>query len=559
MERTTTKYKAHKALNFLFVFLVASAALMGQEDVNTVFLVKPHRKSSSLMINHEGKIVKEFSPEAQILVLENGQSNMLSMLYGTNFSLHNFEEGLLPVKIEDEWKLYDITGKATLTFDKKYTYIGYPTKGLYFARKVNESNPRENTGVFLDAGGKEMLDGKKIWRTTLFIGNTAYARDENEKGEWIRLNKNTLTFTPISAALADRCYSITSKAMPYFEVMQHKKQGYGSILIDSTGNIVFDPETLTGVKGLSFVALHKNLAVFQKDGKFYFFRELKTWIKHNAPIKSVDGLSDQLIFVNRWSSEPALYDYNLEPFTLPLETHQVFNAKKLDDQYLGGYVWDSISQKKEYRIYDSNTLQLLGKTESPVGDVIANKWLEVERVEDFDKKLRGIFRFDNTQVFQLPTTHKLFKGITSTKAYPAADIRHLEVSDNEDLSRLKEFKNLQSLQFFDFNFTSLPPVIKKLKSIKHLDIMLCRSLTSLPLWLKDLPSLEILEIHDCKRIRNIEPVLMQLPRLKQVTTVNYDFDETFSQKMQQPGARFHLNAIYGTSMDEGPVLEDNRN
>lgn len=555
MEIFTKREHTNRVLNFLLAFLVVSSALMGQEDVNTVFLVKPHRKSSSLMISQEGKIVKEFSPEAQIMVLENGKSNLLSMLYGTNYSLHDFQQGPLVVKLNDEWKLYDKTGNAIYTFDKKYNYIGYPSQGLYLANKLNESNPNQNTGVFLDASGKEMFDGKKIWSATSFIGNIAFAQDENYSGRWIRLNKSTMSYEPVSPQLADRCYSISSTAKPYFVVLQNKTQGYGSILIDSLGNIVFDPETLTGIKGLSFVALHKNLSVFQKDGKYYFFRELKTWIKHNAPIKSVDGLSDQLLFVNRWSSEPALYDHNLVPFTLPLEAHQVFNAKKLNDQYLGGYVWDSISQKKEYRVYDSNTLQLLGKTERLIGEVIANKWLEVDRVEDFDKKLTGLWRFDNSQVFQLPTTHKLFKGITSTKAYPAADIRHLEVSDNEDLSRLKEFKNLHSLQFYDFNFTTLPPVLKKLKSIKHLDIMLCRSLTSLPLWLKDLPSLKVLEIHDCKRIRNIEPVLMKLPHLKQITTVNYDFDDKFLFKMQQPGAKFQVNNIYGTSLDEGPVME----
>ncbi|MBL0083207.1 MAG: hypothetical protein IPP37_12630 [Saprospiraceae bacterium] len=41
-----------------------------------------------------------------------------------------------------------------------------------------------------------------------------------------------------------------------------------------------------------------------------------------------------------------------------------------------------------------------------------------------------------------------------------------------------------------------------------------------------------------------------------VTTLNYDFDDNFLLRMQKPGAKFQVNNIYGTPLDEGPVLEE---
>ncbi|MBK7009219.1 MAG: hypothetical protein IPH36_11600 [Saprospiraceae bacterium] len=59
-----------------------------------------------------------------------------------------------------------------------------------------------------------------------------------------------------------------------------------------------------------------------------------------------------------------------------------------------------------------------------------------------------------------------------------------------------------------------------------------------------------------KNLRNIEPVLLKLPQLKEVTTMNYDFDDKFLLRMQQPGAKFQVNSIYGTPLDEGPMIEE---
>ncbi|MBK7788259.1 MAG: hypothetical protein IPJ54_06700 [Saprospiraceae bacterium] len=70
------------------------------------------------MINRQGKIVKEFESHAQVRIVENGKASTLSMLYGSNYTSHDFNTGALAVNTNNEWALYDITGKRLTTIDK---------------------------------------------------------------------------------------------------------------------------------------------------------------------------------------------------------------------------------------------------------------------------------------------------------------------------------------------------------------------------------------------------------------------------------------------------------
>lgn len=542
-------------LGVLFL-VVLKFSIYGQYAENTVILVKPHSKSNSLMINRQGKIVKEFELNELIRVDENGKDNILSMLYLINYTSHDFNKGPLVVGVNNEWSLYDINGKRITTIDKKYSYLGYANGGLFLATKINEDNPKKFTSVYLNASGSEVFDGKKLWGASHFNGNHAIAREEDGIGAWIILNKSSMTHATLPAPLSERIEAVTSISGSYFVVYQNRKYSWGEILADSLGNIVFDPEMVTGIKSLNFKTMKGSICVYGKNNELYFFRDLKTQIEPNFKITSVDGISARYIYLNKRTSTTNLYDHHFQPVTLPLNTHQVFMVNKLDDKYLAGSVTDTLSKKTEYRVYDANTLQLLGSSDRNFEDIIADVWVGVDGGDSFNKKLSELYNFSNSQLFKLPTSHRMFRGIAATKGYAPTDIHHLEVTDNEDITRLKEFKNLRTLQFFDFNFTSLPSNIKKLKSLKTFDLTLCRSLTALPAWFPELTSIQFIDIVDCKSIRNIESVLLKLPKLKEVTTMNYDFDDNFLLRMQKPGARFKVNNIYGTSLDEAPMLEE---
>ncbi len=556
MNYNVISQQSKPTLLIVILFVLSNISLYSQHFDNTVILVKPHNKSISLMINRQGKIVREFELNELIKVDQNGKDNFLSMLYLINYASHDFNKGPLAVSINNEWTLYDINGNRLTTIDKKYSYLGYANGGLFLATKINEANPNKFTSVYLNASGNEVFDGKKLWGASHFNGNHAFAREEDGSGAWIILNKRLMTYSPLPAPLSERMESVSRTAGPYFVVYQNRKHNWGEILTDSLGNIVFDPEMITGIQSLNFKALKGSICVYAKNNELYFFRDLKTQIQPNFKIASVDGISAHYIYLNKTSSTTNLYDHHFQPVDLPLNTHQIFKVNKLDDNCLAGSVTDTLTKKTEYRIYDANTLQLLGSSERKFEDIIADLWVGVDGGDAFNKKLSELYNFNNSRVFKLPTTYRLFSGIAATKGYAPTDIHHLELTYNEDITRLKEFKNLRSLEFFDFKFTSLPPVIKKLKYLKALDLTLCRSITALPAWLSDLKSLKFIDIHDCKNLRNIEPVLLKIPQLKAVTTMNYDFDDNFLLKMQKPGAKFKVNNIYGTPLDEGPVIEE---
>ena len=539
----------------LFVF-VFKLALYSQDFDNTAILVKPHNKSNSLMINRQGKIVREFEMNELVKVVENEKDNFLSMLYLIDYASHDFNMGPLAVSANKEWTLYDITGKRLTTIDKKYSYLGYANGGLLLATKINETNPKKFTSVFLNASGNEVFDGKKLWNASSFNGNFALAKEEDDKGAWIALNKRLMTYSALPAPLSERIESVSRVIEPYFVIYQNKKYGWGEILADSLGTIIFDASVHTGIQNMKFKALKGSLCIYTYKNSHYFFKDLKNQIIPDINITSVDGLSDRLIFINKLSSKENLFDHQFHPVHLPQKTNEVFKAIKLEDHYLIGYVLDTLTHKMEYRAYDANTLQLLSSSDKKFEDIIADEWVGVDPRETFKKKLTELYNFNNGSIFKMPTSHQMFKGIASTKGYAPAEIHHLEVMYNEDLSKLNQFKNLRSLEFFDFKFTSLPPVIKKLKSLNALDLRLCKHLTTLPTWLSDLKSLKFIDIHDCKNLRNIEPVLLKLPQLKEVTTMNYDFDDNFLLRMQKPGAKFQVNNIYGTPLDEGPVIEE---
>ncbi|MBK7009220.1 MAG: hypothetical protein IPH36_11605 [Saprospiraceae bacterium] len=440
--------------------LAINISVFSQSYDNTVFLVKPHDKSNSLLINRQGKIVKEFESHAQIRIVENGKASTLSMLYGSNYTSHDFNTGALAVNTNNEWALYDITGKRLTTIDKKYSYLGSATGGLFPATKINESNPKKFTSVFLNAAGAEVFGGKKLWNASAFNGNHAIAREEDDNGAWIILNKRLMTYSALPAPLSERIESVTMVIEPYFVVYQNRKYDWGDILADSLGKIIFDASVHTGIQNMKFKALKGSLCIYTYKNLHYFFKDLKNQIIPDIKINSVDGLSDRLIFINKLSSKENLFDHQFQPVHLPQKTNEVFKAIKLDDHYLIGYVLDSLTHKMEYRVYDANTLQLLSSSDKKFEDIISDVWVGVDPRETFKKKLNELYNFNNVSIFKMPTSHQMFRGIASTKGYAPAEIHHLEVMYNEDLSKLNQFKNLRSLDFFDFKFTSLPPVIK---------------------------------------------------------------------------------------------------
>ncbi|MBK8852103.1 MAG: hypothetical protein IPN73_18375 [Saprospiraceae bacterium] len=182
MKKIFSFQKIRPVFYFAILMLAINISVFSQSYDNTVFLVKPHDKSNSLMINRQGKIVKEFESHAQIRIVENGKASTLSMLYGSNYTSHDFNTGALAVNTNNEWALYDITGKRLTTIDKKYSYLGSATGGLFPATKLNESNPKKFTSVFLNAAGAEVFGGKKLWNASVFNGNHAIARKKMTTG-----------------------------------------------------------------------------------------------------------------------------------------------------------------------------------------------------------------------------------------------------------------------------------------------------------------------------------------------------------------------------------------
>ena len=137
MNYNVISQQSKPTLLIVILFVLSNISLYSQHFDNTVILVKPHNKSISLMINRQGKIVREFELNELIKVDENGKDNFLSMLYLINYASHDFNKGPLAVSINNEWTLYDINGNRLTTIDKKYSYLGYANGGLFLATKIN--------------------------------------------------------------------------------------------------------------------------------------------------------------------------------------------------------------------------------------------------------------------------------------------------------------------------------------------------------------------------------------------------------------------------------------
>ncbi|MBK7788258.1 MAG: hypothetical protein IPJ54_06695 [Saprospiraceae bacterium] len=118
--------------------------------------------------------------------------------------------------------------------------MGSATGGLFPATKLNESNPKKFTSVFLNAAGAEVFGGKKLWNASVFNGNHAIASEEDDSGAWIILNKRLMTYSALPAPLSERIESVTMVVEPYFVVYQNRKYDWGDILADSLGKIIFD-------------------------------------------------------------------------------------------------------------------------------------------------------------------------------------------------------------------------------------------------------------------------------------------------------------------------------
>ena len=131
------------------------------------------------------------------------------------------------------------------------------------------------------------------------------------------------------------------------------------------------------------------------------------------------------------------------------------------------------------------------------------------------------------------------------------------MNKDEDITELKKFKNLESIEFSRFTFTELPIEIKKFKNLEEIKLYKCNNLTSLPNWLSKFKKLKKLSIDDCPTLSNIEDIIVQLKGLSKVYTMNYDFKLGFEEEMKQKNPSLTIDSWHG-SEDSFEIIEEEK-
>ncbi len=534
------------------LLLISVTDLFSQNTLVILDMQVPGGKT--VMINHSGKVAKEFGPSEKVQFDNDISKITTSLSYFSTYVTYDFSNGPLPVKTDSTWTTYDINGKIVKDFGSKYQALTAPSEGIYKAYEEIKGKHREFNIIYIDKDGKELFGGKRFYQGTQSKNNIAFAMERKESKEWLILNTKDGTKKVLPISISKPLSSINFESNRY--AIGTFQTYFNQVVLDIDGNIVFDPTDFIKGKDVFIIKITDEFIVCKEGDTYYFINKEFKLEKRLENILGVKGMSKKFVFINNGQYFDNLFNLDFSKATIPLKENEVFICTHLTEDILGGIYVDSMTRKSTYKIVDANTLIELGRTEHNIGDIFQDRLIAVDPENRIERKLIAILNTKGQKIYEVDPSGKIYKGIKSTKGVGPTVIKYLELKKDDDISSLSNFKNLESIEFYKSSFTELPPAIKKLTKLKNIRLYECDQLTSLPKWLSTLKSLEKLDLSSCKNLRDIDLVIPTLKSLKNLNTMNYTMSQNFKDQIKNSNPNLIINDWFGSRSDDEDIMKD---
>jgi len=537
------------------LLLISITDLFSQNTLVILDMQVPGGKT--VMINHSGKVVKEFGPSEKVQFDDVIGRITSSLSYFNTYVTYDFSNGPLPVKADSTWTTYDINGKIVKDFGSKYQALSAPSEGIYKAYEEIKAKHREFNIIYIDKDGKELFGGKRFYQGTPSKHNIAFAMERKESKKWFILNTKDGTKKILPISISKPLSSINFESNRY--AIGTFQTYFNQVVLDVEGNIVFDPTDVIKEKDVFIIKITDEFIVCKKGDTYYFINKEFKLEKHLENILGVKGLSKKFVFINNGQYADNLFNLDFSKAIIPLKENEVFICTHLTEDILGGIYVDSITRKSIYKIVDAKTLIELGRTEQNIGDIFQDRLIAVDPENSIERKLIAILNTKGEKIYEVDPSSKIYKGIKSTKGVDPTVIKYLELnsgraSESSEGKLSCKFKNLEFIEFYKSSFTELPLAVKNFTKLKNIRLVECDQLNSLPKWLSTLKFLENLDLYSCKNLKKIDLVIPKIKSLKNLNTMNYTISQNFKDQLKISHPKLIINDWFGSRSDDDNII-----
>lgn len=528
-----------KFLTYIYttLLLISGTNIFSQNTLVILDMQVPGGKT--VMINHSGKVVKVFNPDEKVQFDQDLNKIWTSLSLFSTYVTYDFTNGPLPVRCDTTWKTYDINGNIVIDFGNKYKLLAAPSEGVYNAYEEKKDKHQESTLIYVDKDGKELLEGKRFYQGTQVWNNIVFTKEKKDSKEWIIYNIKDGSKKIVPNLFSKQINKIKIKTKEY--AIGSLQSNSNEVVLDMEGNIVFDPTDVTNGRNVFILDISDDYIVCQKNAMYYFINKEFKLVKCLENILGLKGMNKKFIFVNNGDYFDNLFNLDFSKANIPMKENELFICTHLTEDILGGICVDTMERKSIYKIMDVNTLVELGRTEENIGDIFNDRLIAVDPESRVERKLIAVLNSKGEKIYEVDPSNKIYKGINSTKGIDPKKIKYIEIYKDEDMSSLRKFKNLESIQFYQCGFTELPLSAKKLTKLKNLRIVECNQLKRLPKWLSALKFLENLDITSCKKVKEIELIIPSLSSLKTLNTTNYTLSKGFKDEIKKSNPNLIVN------------------
>lgn len=505
---------------------------IAQTNQQTVVLDILPVSGQTIMINHEGKIIKTFSAMERCKIEDSKRHQFTVFSLEKSFALYDFSQGYLPVVKEDKWAFYDSTGKEVKDLQDKYYLITAPVDGVYRAFEMVEGKKHRLKIVYLNQHFEELFNGQRFDKATNMKNGYGFAQLDNPNKSWVLLSLKNNSIAPLDSTLSASIYDITKNEHGYGTIRY--KSGAKKDLLNEYGEVVNMP-SITGA------TLRENEEIIVEN--------IKNCIdNHSYALSKGLGISPP-IYMKEYKSQNKqlewglIFNHEFTPRWMKLPKNEFLFCEVASDQYFGGLLVDTLSKQQKYTYYDYSTKTKLFSADEQVEYIINGRFYVTTTSPGYSSSLIKILDNKGNIIYSLPNTDRLFCGLSTVPQSNFEDVHLLSLSDNEDLSNLKQCKNLRHIEFNAFNFTQLPEELSTFKHLESIKLTNCKHIEELPTWLSSSHSLKTLSVIKCDQMNNLEMIIENTPNLKSVKTTNYRFQRDFIKRMQQlkPDLKFDVD------------------
>jgi len=430
------------------------------------------------------------------------------------------------------WKFYNIKGEEVKDFEDRFYSFTCPVDGIYRAYERIKDSKNVFRVIYLDQNFEELFSGQRFWEATDLKGGYAFVQLKDQNGPWAILDSTNGNIKNLDSLLSKKVRNIKKDSKGY-GIISYKDVSRKDY-IDKNGNII-NPKDDKIKLTKEQKKIEDNIQICINNHSY----ALSTGIGIDKPDFMLQNKSE-----NKELSFGVVLNDRFIPDWMKLKKNEFFFCDVASDKFFGGLVLDTLKKENHYKYYDFTERKNILTTDKKIEYIYGNRFFVTTPSSTYGTNLIEILDPQGNIIYSLPPNKRLFVGIKSSQEFNDDEIFKLYLSKDEDLTSLKNYKELRHIEFDQFTFTQLPGEVSNLANLESLKISDCSKLKELPSWLGSARNLKKVEIADCVELKNLETIIEESTSLVLIKTQNYRFEKGFKKRIKELKPKLKFDSTY---------------